>query len=165
MDATSLHVSIARADSQVGLVFKAIAGILLLVGLLLAFFDSGSGVMDRIVGAGAVLGAAAGLWFLPGALVARTEVTTDEIVVQCMKVFRVTLRIADVQGVVDDSNLPTGGYGLRWVGKGHHAFVSGGSQVTVTMKSGKLYTISVESVEGFLGAYGTAAAAAGAAAR
>lgn len=52
-------------------------------------------------------------------------------------------------GTVTDSHFPSGGYGYRYLGKGHRGFISGGAQVDISMRDGREYTVSVQSTDEF----------------
>lgn len=158
MSVAPKFVSVVRADSQVRLIFKVLAGIMVLVAVLMAFAGGQEDLRGNLLGTGVALAAALGIYLLPLTMTTRTEITGDGIDVSCMKVFRATLRLDEVQHVFDDPSLFTGGYGLRLVAKGHRAFVSGGPQVTIAMRDGRRYTVSVESSGEFLAAYAQVAA-------
>ena len=53
---------------------------------------------------------------------------------------------------VSNSYLPSGGYGYRYLGKGHRGFISGGPQVDIKLKDGREFTVSVRSVPEFCAA-------------
>lgn len=152
MNAIPNFVSITRADSQVGLILKVVAGIVLFTGVLMAFVSGSESMSGTLLILSVNFLAALGLFLLTKILVTRSEITEHEIKVETMKIFKATLPVAEVSQAFADPGLFTGGYGLRFISKGHRAYISGGEQVSIEMRDGRAYTLSVESAQSFLDA-------------
>ncbi|PQZ95916.1 hypothetical protein CQ018_01050 [Arthrobacter sp. MYb227] len=150
MEANPNFVSIARADSQAGLILKAVAGIVLLTGVLMAGVAGAESIGQTLLILGINLVVALGIFLLPKTFITRSEITETQIRIETMKIFRATLPTAGVLRAFSDPGLFTGGYGLRSVGRGHRAYISGGEQVTIEMHDGRIFTLSVESADKFL---------------
>lgn len=150
MNAIPKFVSVARADSQVSLILKVVAGIVLFTGVLMAFALGAKSIGETLVILGINLLLALGLLLLPKTLSTRSEITANEVRIETMKIFKATLPVAEISRAFCDPGLFTGGYGLRMISKGHRAYISGGEQVTIEMRDGRAYTLSVESAQRFL---------------
>lgn len=90
----------------------------------------------------------------PRALHTTAKVGADEVVLSTTG-FRVRLKLQSIESITK-SNFPSGGYGYRILGKGHHGFISGGPQVDIRLNDGREYTVSVKSEDEFLSAVATA---------
>lgn len=150
MKASPNFVSITRADSQVGLILKVVAGIVLFTGVLMAFVSGAGSVSETVLVLGLNLLLALGLFLLPKTFATRSEITANEVKIETMKVFKATLPVVEISRAFSDPGLFSGGYGLRFISKGHRAYISGGEQVTIELYDGRAYTLSVESAQRFL---------------
>lgn len=143
------YVSKVEVDST-GKTIIRVAGILTLGSLLLGFLLPSESPLTAQDTIWLTLAAIAGtlLIFLgPRALRTTAKVSADEIMLSTPG-FRTCLNLQSVESITD-SNFPSGGYGYRYLGKGHRGFISGGSQVDIKLKDGKNYTVSVTSVDDF----------------
>jgi hypothetical protein len=55
---------------------------------------------------------------------------------------RTRLPLEEIESV-STSYFPTGGYGYRFLGKGHRGFISGGPQIDIKPADGTEFTVSV----------------------
>ncbi len=142
-------VSIAEADTTAKLIMRG-AGVLILVSLLWALIlPSGSSMtgpdaiwLSPLVVFGAML-----IFVGPRWLRTTAKVGPDEVFLSCVG-FRARLPLCGIESVTN-SRFPGGGYGYRFLGKGHRGFISGGPQVDIKMRNGREYTVSVQSVDEF----------------
>lgn len=143
------YVSTVEVETT-GKIIIRVAGILVLGSLLLGILLPSESPRTLHDAGWLSLAAIAGtlLIFLgPRALHTTVKVSTNEVTLFTTG-FRTRLNMASIESVTN-SNFPSGGYGYRYLGKGHRGFISGGPQVDIKLKDGMEYTVSVASVEEF----------------
>jgi hypothetical protein len=147
-----IYISSVEADSTAKIIIRG-AGFLtlgsLLMGLLLPS-ESSATALDVLWMSLAALGGCLLIILGPRGLRTTAKVTSEEVVLFSTG-FRVRLDLQSIESVTD-SYFPSGGYGYRYLGKGHRGFISGGEQVDLRLKNGREYTVSVSSVDEFCAA-------------
>lgn len=151
-------VSIAEADNTAKLIMRG-AGALILISLLWGLFlpsESSTTGPDAMWLSPLVVLAAMLIFLGPRWLRTSAKIGPDEVSLSCVG-FRVRLPLRGIESV-SDSRFPSGGYGYRFLGKGHRGFISGGPQVDILIRDGREYTVSVQSVDDFCSAIAAAQA-------
>ena len=144
-----LHVSEVDADITARILLRG-AGILTVGSLILAQLlpsESAPTAQEAILMA--VLTALGSLLLVFGPRWLKTTAKVGEYDIFLSSAgIRARLPLAEVESVVD-SHFPSGGYGYRYLGKGHRGYISGGTQVDIGLKNGREYTVSVQSADEF----------------
>ena len=149
------YVSTVEVESTAKIIVR-VAGILTLGSLLLGFLLPSNFPLDALDAVWISLAAIAGLLLIflgPRALHTTAKVGADEVALSTTGV-RVRLKLQSIESITK-SNFPSGGYGYRFLGKGHRGFISGGPQVDIRLNDGREYTVSVKSEDEFLSAVAT----------
>lgn len=146
------YVSTVEADSTAKIIIRG-AGILTLGSLLLGLLvpsESSATTQDIFWISLAVLAGALLIFLGPRGLRTTAKVSTEEVSLFSTG-FRARFPLPSIESV-SDSYFPSGGYGYRYLGKGHRGFISGGEQVDIKLDDGREYTVSVNSAEDFCAA-------------
>ncbi|GAB3529462.1 hypothetical protein [Arthrobacter monumenti] len=150
------YVSTVEADSTAKVIMCG-AGILILSSLLLGLFlppeTSSTGL--AVIWIPLLVVAAAMIIFLGPRWARTTAKVGGEGVFLSSAGIRARLPLNEIDSV-KNSYFPSGGYGYRYLGKGHRGFISGGAQVDIELKNGRKYTVSVQSVDSFCSAVSAA---------
>lgn len=146
------YSSTVEVESTGKIIVRA-AGILALGSLLLGFFlpsTSPLTAQDVVWLSLAAIGGMLLVFLGPRGLRTTAKVSNDEVFLSATG-FRTRLDLESIESVTN-SYFPSGGYGYRYLGKGHRGFISGGAQVDILLKDGRQYTASVQSVDEFCSA-------------
>jgi len=154
------YTSIVAADSTAKVIIRG-AGVLTLGSALLALVlppESSPRGQEAIwipAFVAGLMGLGCALIFLgPRWLMTTAKVGEDAVFLSASGV-RARLPLEEIESV-STSYFPSGGYGYRYLGKGHRGFISGGPQVDIKLADGKEFTVSVKSVPEFCTAVETA---------
>lgn len=148
------YVSTVEADSTARVILRG-AGILILGSLLLGFFLPPKPSGLAVVWIPLLVVTVAMLTFLAPRWARTTAKVGSEGVFLSSAWGRARLPLDEIESL-NNSYFPSGGYGYRYLGKGHRGFVSGGAQVDIELRNGRKYTVSVQSVDSFCSAVSAA---------
>lgn len=150
------YVSTVEAESTAKIIVR-VAGVLSLGSLLLGFLLPSNFPLDATDVVWISLTSIAGVSFIflgSRALQTTAKVGADGVVLSTSGI-QVRLELQSIESIAS-SNFPSGGYGYRFLGKGHRGFISGGPQVDIRLNDGREYTVSVNSEDEFISAVTTA---------
>jgi hypothetical protein len=148
-----IYTSTAAADATARAIIRG-AGALTLGSALLALAlppkstpTGAEAIWIPVVVAGLV-GLGLTLIFLGPRWLRTTAKVSDAAVLLSASGVRTRLPLEEIESV-SNSYFPSGGYGYRYLGKGHRGFISGGPQIDLKLKDGREFTVSVRSVPDF----------------